>query len=63
MATQGTTEDFMALLNAMKEAGQLFVPPGKILFIYDQPGVFQKAIGMVIDDPHYTGGGMDAPID
>ena len=61
MATQGSTADFMKLLLAMKKDGELLAPPGKILFIYDQPGIYQKAIGMVIDDPNYTGGGMDAP--
>ena len=59
MATQGTTADLMQLLLAMKKDNKPLTPPGKILFIYDQPGVYQKAIGMILDDPN---GGMDAPL-
>lgn len=59
MATQGTTADLMSLLLAMKKDNQPLAPPGKILFIYDQPGVYQKAIGLILDDPN---GGMDAPL-
>jgi len=61
MATQGTTQDFMELLKCMREAGEPFAPPGKLLFIYDPPGIHQKAIGMFVDDHTYTGGGIDAP--
>ena len=59
MATQGTTADFMTLLLAMKKDNIPLSPPGKILFIYDQPGVYQKALGIILDNPN---GGMDAPL-
>ena len=56
MATQGTTIDFMDLLLLMKKDNKTLTQPGKILFILDQPGVYQKAIGIIIDDPN---GGRD----
>ena len=59
MATQGTTADFMELLTYMREAGEPLAPEGKILFIFDRPGVYQKAIGIIIDNPN---GGLDAPL-
>ena len=62
MAIQGTTTEFMELLLAMKKDGKLLAPPGKLLFIFDMPGSYQKAIGMIFDDPNYTKGGMDAPL-
>jgi len=52
MATQGTTADFMDLLLLMKKDGEEFAPPGKLLFLFNPPGTYQKAIGMIIDDPN-----------
>jgi len=65
MAQQGTTDDFMMLLNEMANEGIAAAPKDKILFIFDSPGVYQKALGIIIDNPSYveemTGGGIDAP--
>ena len=59
MATQGTTTDLMILLLALKKDNKPLASPGQVLFIYDQPGVYQKAIGMLLDNPN---SGMDAPL-
>ena len=59
MATQGTTIDFIELLKAMADAGEPVAPEGKILFIFDMSGTYQKAIGFMFDNPN---GGMYAPI-
>ena len=29
------------------------VPEGKLLFIFDPPGSYNRAIGIVIDDPNF----------
>ena len=52
MATQGTTKDFMELLLAMKKDEETFSQPGKILFLVNQFGNYQKTIGIIIDNPN-----------
>ena len=57
MAIQGTTVDFMNLLLAMKKDGMPLSPLDKILFICHQTNSYQKAVGIIIDNPNYTEGG------
>ena len=61
MATQGTTVDLMELLNLMNRdaKGKRLMPEGKFMFLFDPPNTYNRAIGIILDEPE--NGGMDAP--
>ncbi len=61
MAEQGTTTDFIQLLNAMASESIPMSPPGQVLFIFDPPGTYERSIGFYFDEP-ITEGGLDAPL-
>jgi len=54
MATQGTTVDLMTLVKSVQDTGMPLAPKGKILFIFDPPGTYNRAIGLILNSP-YTG--------
>ena len=61
MATQGTTQDFIELLNLMQKStkDKRAVPEGKVMFISDPPGTYNRTIGVILDVP--ANGGLNAP--
>ncbi len=64
MATQGSTANLVSLLSAVQKENKTLVPEDKILFVFDPPGSYQKAIALVFNNPNYNDGGMDdTPLD
>ncbi len=61
MAEQGTTMDFIQLINAMAEESIPIAPPGKLLIIFDPPNTYERSVGFFFDAP-IVEGGMDAPL-
>ncbi len=61
MVKQGTTTDFIHLINAMAAESIPLAPPGQVLFIFDPPGTYERSIGFYFNAP-VTEGGMDAPL-
>ena len=61
MAEQGTTTDFIQLINAMATESIPLSPQGQVLFIFDPPNTYERSIGFYFDEP-ITEGGLDAPL-
>lgn len=66
MAVQGTSVDLFELLKLIQDdiiAGkrEQLVPDGKMLFVFDPPNTYERAVGILLDHPNPTGG-MDAHI-
>ncbi len=61
MAEQGTTTDFIQLINAMVAESIPITQPGQVLVIFDPPNTYERAVGLYFDSPEPEGG-LDAAL-